>query len=301
MQNKIFDDGCPILPDSVARLLPSVIADEIAARLPDGQAPQEITLRAGKRAFLTCGKSNLPLDAVISDKTLTEIFLSVCGGSLYAHADTVNHGFVTLADGVRVGISGRAVTQGDRITAITDVSSLCFRIPRNFWIDPAIPISALRSFSLSRGILLFSPPGGGKTTALRSIVRALASGETPLRVAVVDTRYELSPFLTSKELCVDLLSGYPRREGIEIAARSLGAQVIVCDEICGCEEAEAVIEIQSGGAAFIATAHASDLEGLLSRTDMALLHQAGTFGAYLRVDRHKETPYTVYPRESDVL
>ena len=297
MENRIIGGGAPLLPCSVARILPPSVLEALAARIPEQGMVEELFLRAGKRAFAVCGGANLPLDAVVPDKTLGEILLAACGGSLYAHAHTVRQGFVTMSDGVRVGVVGRAVTEGGRITAISDVTTLCFRIPRSVWVDPAVPISVLRSCSFTKGILLFSPPGGGKTTALRSIVRALAAGESPLRVAVVDTRNELAPFLTSSELSVDLLSGYPRREGIEIAARTLDAQVIVCDEICGMEEAEAVAELQGGGAVLVATAHGADLAGLLSRRDVALLHRVGTFGAYLRVDRWGAVPYTVYPRE----
>lgn len=296
MARTILENGVPLLPASVARLLPSSVLDAIGKRAVG--AVEEVCLRAGRQAWLSCGGRNIPLDAAVSGDTLADILLAACGGSLYAHAETVREGFVTLPDGVRVGVAGQAVVEGGRIVNVRNVHSLCFRIPTNVWVDPSLLVSLLHSFSLTRGLLLFSPPGGGKTTALRSLVRALGSGEAPLRVAVVDTRYELAPSLSAKGLCVDILSGYPRRQGIEIAARSLGAQVIVCDEICGMEEARTVMELQGAGVPLVATAHAADVAGLLSRPDLALLHGAGTFGAYVRVDRHSEEIFRVVRRDA---
>ena len=279
---RIIDGGVPVLPASVARLLPEGLLAEIPLRAKG--AVNELHLRAEGNGWLTSCGENIPLDTVLTREQMEEIFLAVCGGSLYAHADTVKEGFVTLADGVRVGVVGRAVRKGEQTVGIRDVCALCFRIPTNEWIDPSPLVNLLEDFSYTRGLLLFSPPGGGKTTALRSLVRRLGSGECPRRVAVVDTRCELAPSLSAKGLCVDILSGYPRRDGIEIAVRSMGAQVVVCDEICGEDDAKTILEMQGGGVPLIATAHAAHLSGLLSRTDLALLHESGTFGAYVDVN-----------------
>lgn len=292
---QIIDGGTPPIPTSVERLLPEALRAEIPARARG--AVNELHLRAGGRAWLTCGRENIILDTTLSAEALADLVLAACNGSLYAHADTVRDGFLTLSDGVRVGVVGRAVLEGGRTVNVRDVSALCFRIPTHAWVDPAPLLAILQSFSYTRGLLLFSPPGGGKTTALRSLVRALGSGASPLRVAVVDTRCELAPALAAKGLCVDVLSGYPRRQGIEIAARSMGAQIIVCDELCGIDEARTVLELQGGGVPLVATAHAADVAGLLSRSDMALLHGAGTFGAYVNVDWRREEIFRATLRE----
>ena len=202
---RIIDGGVPLLPVSVARLLPALLMDEIPTKARG--AVNELHLRAGGCAWLTCGRENIPLDATLSAEQIAEILLAACGGSLYAHADTIKDGFLTLADGVRVGVVGQAVLEAGRTVTVRDVSALCFRLPAHAWIDPAPLITLLQSFSFTRGLLLFSPPGGGKTTVLRSLIRALGSGDSPVRVAVVDTRRELAPALSARGLCVDILSG----------------------------------------------------------------------------------------------
>ena len=106
-----------------------------------------------------------------------------------------------------------------------------------------------------------------------------------MRVSVIDTRGELSPFLDSRGLCIDILSGYPKPEGIAIAARTLNAQVIICDEIGDVEEANAIISAQNNGVPFIATAHAANVGALLLRSPIRLLHDSRVFGRYVGIAR----------------
>ena len=115
-------------------------------------------------------------------------------------------------------------------------------------------------------------------------------------MAVIDSREELAYSLDSPELNVDILSGYPKSRGIEIAVRSLGAQVIVCDELGDEEEAQAILRMRSGGVPLIASAHASDLTGLLGTRVVSGLHAAEVFGAYIRVQRGQEP--VIFRRET---
>jgi hypothetical protein len=153
----------------------------------------------------------------------------------------------------------------------------------------------LAAFGDDEAILCITITGGlsGSCNAARAAADLYREAHPDRRVAVVDTRRELGPCLGSAHLCVDVLSGYPRRQGIEIAARSMDAEIIVCDEICGREEAETVLSLQGGGAILIATAHAASLPVLLSRPDLALLHKAKTFGAYVAVDRMRTPPFDI--------
>ena len=287
--------GGPPLPSSVERLLPRAVTDEVRAKAHS--AVEELRLKCGRRAWMICGGRNIILDAVVDRGQLEDVLLRVCGGSLYAHAEQIKEGFVSLEGGVRVGVIGRASVENGRVVSVRDISTLCFRIPTDARVDVSSLVERIRGARMTGGLLLYSPPGGGKTTALRSLARALGSGDSPFRVAVVDTRGELSTGLSGRGLCVDILSGYPRREGIEIAARSMGAQVIVCDEICGEEEARVIVDAGSGGVPLIASAHAADLRSLLCRADMARLHRAGVFLWYVGVDRLRIPLFDVTARE----
>ena len=88
-----------------------------------------------------------------------------------------------------------------------------------------------------------------------------------------------------KEAAIDMLSGYPKPLGIEIAARTMNAQLMVCDEIGGEDEADAIISAQNCGVPLLASAHGENIEGLLRRPQILKLHHAGVFGAYVRIAR----------------
>ena len=137
----------------------------------------------------------------------------------------------------------------------------------------------------TNGVLIYSPPGVGKTTLLRSLAVMLSSGKEARRVSVIDTRGELAYSLSAPTLCVDLLSGYPKHVGLLLASRTLGPEVMICDEIGSRAEAEAICEAHNCGVPLIATAHASSVRELLGRAGMGLLHRAGTFGAYVGIKR----------------
>ena len=269
-----------------ASLFSAALNAELDGLLRRGMRIYEVRLRAEKCASVVCDAGNVPLSYVVSRAEITEILAQLCEYSLYAYADTINRGYITLSGGVRVGVVGRAAVSGDGICGVYDVSSLCFRLPCKVRDIGGNIAAMLRSKKC--GALIYSPPGVGKTTLLRSLVSRLAdfeSAEGAMRVAVVDTRGELGIYLDSRSLCVDVLSGYPRGIGIEIAARSLNAELAVCDELCGSCDAYAVIQSRNSGVPVLATAHAESLASLMRKSDFRQMHTACAFEYYVGISR----------------
>lgn len=276
------------IPSSLMRFFPYRLREEltrVGSRLRAGVNVEEIRLRCDKLASLTTSQGNLMLETVISRLEMDSIMQELCDGSLYAHSEAICQGYITLQNGVRVGICGRAAVENGRVIGVYSVSGLNFRIPARHERVGLSVCELFASVYSEGGILVYSPPGVGKTTLLRNVARRLSSGTNPIRVSVIDTRGELSPFLDSRGLCIDILSGYPKPEGIAIAARTLNAQVIICDEIGDEAEAKAIISAQNNGVPFIATAHAGSVGALLRRSPIRLLHDSRVFGRYVGIAR----------------
>lgn len=273
------------IPKAIESIVPYKVYDEVRGLADKGHQIEEIRLRCERRASVTsCGK-NIALSTVMSREEMNLIFADICDNSLYAHRETINNGYITLEGGLRVGVCGRASVDGGRLLGIYDISSINIRIPHPIRRVGEPVCRLLRESEGSKGVLIYAPPGEGKTTLLSAVCAKMAGGENPLRVCVIDTRGELAPSLSDTRLCIDILSGYPRGLGIEIATRTMNAQLIACDEIGDVSEAEAILSAQNSGVPFIASAHADNLYSLLMRTAIARLHTFRVFGSYVLIKR----------------
>lgn len=235
----------------------------------------EIRLRVGCPMFLSIGGKNISCGISPTADELSMIIRSLCGNSLYCHSETIKEGYICTEGGIRVGVCGRAVTEGGKILSVTDISSVAIRIPHRV-PGAADGICRLILEEGFRGAILYSPPGIGKTTALREIAARLGAKPYNIRIAVIDTRFEICGSLGG-DVTYDALSGYPRAKGMETAVRTLSPQLILCDEIGSEEDAQAIYTSFGAGVPTVVTAHASSLEELCVRPFMRTLIDSGAF------------------------
>lgn len=247
----------------------------------------EVRLRVGHHAALTVDGRNLLLTYRTSAQEVTAAFTALCDNSVYAHKDTLREGYLH-AFGCRVGVVGRAVTDGGRVIGLGDVRALCIRIPHRIVGAGEVAVRSFRKMGCRKGILVYSPPGVGKTTMLTDLSYTLSAGRDALRVAVVDTRGELYGADAPSACQIDVLVGYPRAVGIEIATRVLSPQLIVCDEIGDAADAAAIHAAAGAGVPLIASAHADGIEALWARPSLRSLLESGIFGAYIGITRDRD-------------
>lgn len=280
----------PALPERVLREIDAV------RRCFDGfdAALQEIRLHAGRLSYLVVGGRTAPLSVSLSQREITEYVRFLSGGSLYAFSDCLSEGYLPLPGGSRAGISGTFVTEGKKIVGIREIGSVVIRVARAVPGSGALAERVFRRMGCRRGLLIFSPPGCGKTTALRDLAVRLSTGSRPLRTAIVDCRGELSGDWYGKGACVDLLTGCGKGDGIAIATRTLSPDVILVDEIGGAEEVDAVRSVESGGVPMIATVHGVSLARLAFDSPVSPLIRAGIFGGFVGIERDPDGGFHPY-------
>jgi len=197
-------------------------------------------------------------------------------------ADSTAQGYITTEGGHRIGLCGETVVRQGTVTGIKNISSLCIRIARDF------PGIAKAAGNLTGSVLILGPPGWGKTTLLRDLIRQRERME---RVCVVDERGELFPEGIPRGNRVDVLSGCSKQEGITMLLRTMGPNCIAVDEITDREDALALMQAANCGVLLLATAHALSLTDLRQRSIYRLLLENHVFDTFLVLKKDKS--YTV--------
>ena len=253
----------------------------------------EIRLRSGLPISFTTYKSNVfvseegricTLDNALrlSSCELEECVGRLCRGSVYRYADSLKKGCIVTPEGLRAGICGQALYDDGKMELVEDYTAVNIRIPHYFFGCDAPFMRYVRQKGLCSA-LIFSPPGVGKTTLIRHLAISLSHSFV---ICVVDERGEILPQGMTEEcgMC-DVVRGYPKHIGMDIAVRTLSPQVIICDEIGMQDDIPAILSVQNSGVHLIATAHAHSLEAARRKPNIKLLCDTGVFEKFVRLEK----------------
>lgn len=234
---------------------------------------------------------------LVSEEDVDRCLHLISGSSIYALEEEIKNGFITIAGGHRVGITGKAVLEGGRVKTLKYISGINIRVSREI-IGAAgglMPGIIDRERGTIHHTLIFSPPRCGKTTVLRDAVRMISDGlpEWGLpgqTVGLVDERSEIAGCyrgIPRRNIGVrtDVLDGCPKAEGMTMLLRSMGPSVIATDEIGREEDVRALEEVLNAGVRVIFTVHGSSLEELAARPALNYLFRLGVVDRYVLLGR----------------
>jgi stage III sporulation protein AA len=244
-----------------------------------GNSLCEIRLRRGGPVQLVDISGGDALFPAPDQARFTEMVSVLMGHSLYAREGELASGFLTLAGGNRAGISGAFGGRAGKIGDIADISSVCIRIAHE---RKGCADKVMERVRAARGVIIISPPGLGKTTLLRDIVRQLSCGG--MQVSLMDERGEVAACRRGAPSLdvgprTDVYSLCPKAEGMLLALRAMAPDVIAADELGAAEDAAAVREAARCGVRLVTTAHGDSLRPERLRGSLAALVAEGIFDA----------------------
>jgi len=263
---------------------------------------EEIRLRAMRPATICLSGGYerklfyLGQPCVVSPNDLQELMENATKSSIHSYSHSIASGFLTLEGGHRMGICGTCVQKGGQIVSVGDYSSVNIRIAKEYkGISDGI-LQQLLSGGEFENTLVISPPGLGKTTLIRDLIRNLstpgpAAGQG-YRISVADERCEIFPHKDGVPQFdpgdkTDVISGAAKAEAIMLLLRAMSPQIIAIDEITCTEDSEAILAAQNCGVRFIATAHADHVGDLCSREAYMKLMSNHYFKHIVSISVHK--------------
>lgn len=293
--------------NSIQQLFPGALRGYFAYTCAHCEDLAEIRIRAGKPVLIRRGGREFYLMDDGTEKLATgnkfedslrfdvgqvdNIFVHLCRYSPYAYGEELRHGFLTVAGGHRIGVAGQTVITQDGISVIRNIRFLNIRIAHEIRqvASPYMPYLYEEGADKIHSCLIIAPPGMGKTTVLRDMVRQVSDGGDHRRgcsVSVVDERSEIAGCFMGEPqndvgIRTDVMDACPKGYGMEMMLRAMAPDVIAVDEIALADDVRTLLMLLHCGVRVIATVHGESMQEVMQKPYLGPLFETTYFRRFL--------------------
>ena len=164
------------LPPNIQQLILETIRQNPQTKIEENAI--EIRIRVGRPVIIKLRNLDIIIQYQITENELMHTLEKICENSIYAYKNQICQGFITIFGGHRVGLTGTCVIEDGKIINLKYISGLNFRIAREIkGCSKHILKEIIDTHNNTiYNTLIVSPPGKGKTTMLRDVIRTISDG-----------------------------------------------------------------------------------------------------------------------------